>query len=504
MPISSLPSKYGIGTMGQSAREFINFLEKSGQTYWQVLPIGPTGYGDSPYQSFSSNAGNPYFIDLDDLCEEGYLKKGEYENLDWGTDPKSVDYAKIYNNRFTVLKKAVARIAEIRPEGFVKFLQDNAYWLNDYALFMAEKDDHKGQAYTTWEEDIRMHKKEVLVSERVRLQASVEFYIGVQYLFFMQWKKMREYGREHGVYLIGDVPIYVSPDSSDIWGNPEMFQLDAELKPTGVAGCPPDAFAADGQLWGNPLYNWEKMKEDGYTWWINRVRYQFEFVDILRIDHFRGFESYFCIPYGDTTARNGVWKKGPGYDLFRTIEEKLGKVQIIAEDLGFLTPEVIQMVKDTGYPGMKVLQFAFDPRDTGSGYLPHLYTNNSVVYPGTHDNQTIMSWMKDSPEGFAESAIEYLHLDKKEGYNWGFIRSAYGSVSDLAVVQMQDILGLDDSARMNTPSTLGGNWTWRASAKDFSDQLAAKLYRKTEIYGRLPEKKAEVKTEETEEAEAAA
>lgn len=485
MPISSLPSKFGIGTLGKGARDFIDFLEKSGQTYWQVLPIGPTGYGDSPYQSFSSNAGNPYFIDLDDLCDEGYLEKEEYVNENYGTDVNCVDYAQIYNTRFTVLRKAVERLSAVQPEDYLSFLRDNAYWLNDYALFMAEKDDHKGQAYTTWEEDIRKHDTKTLENERFRLQKDVEFYLGLQYFFFHQWKKMREYARKHGVYLIGDVPIYVSPDSSDIWGNPELFQLDEDMKPTGVAGCPPDAFSADGQLWGNPLYNWDKMKDDDYTWWVNRVRYQFEFVDILRIDHFRGFESYFCIPYGDKTARNGVWKKGPGYELFRTIEEKLGKVSIIAEDLGFLTPEVIQMVKDTGYPGMKVLQFAFDPRDTGSGYLPHLYTNNSVVYPGTHDNETIMGWMDDAPEGFADHAIEYMHLDKKEGYNWGFIRSAYGSVSDLAVIQMQDILGLGNEARMNTPSTLGGNWTWRAAESVFTDKLAEKLYHMTEIYGRL-------------------
>ena len=273
MPISSLPSPYGIGTMGQAARDFIDFCEKSGQSYWQVLPIGPTGYGDSPYQSFSSNAGNPYFIDLDDLCAEGYLKKDEYVNEKWGSDPGRVDYGQLYASRFPVLRKAVARIAEVRPEGYHTFLRDNAYWLNDYALFMAEKDAHGGQAYTTWEEDIRMHRRDALVSERVRLQKDVDFYIGIQYLFFMQWKKMREYAHAHGVSLIGDVPIYVSPDSSDIWGSPEFFQLDEELKPTGVAGCPPDAFAADGQLWGNPLYDWDRLREDGYTWWVNRVRY---------------------------------------------------------------------------------------------------------------------------------------------------------------------------------------------------------------------------------------
>lgn len=485
MPISSLPSPYGIGTLGRSARDFIDFLERAGQTWWQVLPMGPTGYGDSPYQSFSSNAGNPYFIDLDELFEEGYLEKSEYVNLNYGNDPERVDYAQLYNTRFSVLEKAVRRIPDVQPEDYMKFLQKNAYWLNDYALFMAEKDDHDGKAYIFWQEDIRKHRTEVLEKERVRLADRVRFYVGIQYLFFHQWQKMREYASLHGVRLIGDVPIYVSADSSDIWGNPHLFQLDENLKPTGVAGCPPDAFSDDGQLWGNPLYDWERMKEDGYTWWVNRVRYQLEFVDVLRIDHFRGFESYFCIPYGDATARNGIWKKGPGLELFRAIEEKLGKVDIIAEDLGFLTPEVLQMVKATGYPGMKVLLFAFDPKDTGCAYLPHNYSHNCVVYPGTHDNQTVNGWMKDSPEGFVTHAIEYLHLDEKEGYNWGFIRGAYESVADLAIVQMQDILGLGDEARMNTPSTAIGNWTWRMSPHALSEELATKLHHMTQIYGRF-------------------
>ena len=488
MPISSLPSKYGIGTLGKGARDFIDFLEKSGQTYWQVLPIGPTGYGDSPYQSFSSNAGNPYFIDLDDLCDEGYLEKEEYVNENYGTDVNCVDYAQIYNTRFTVLRKAVERLSAVQTEDYLSFLRDNAYWLNDYALFMAEKDDHKGQAYTTWEEDIRKHDTKTLENEKVRLQKNVEFYLGLQYFFFHQWKKMREYGRKHGVYLIGDVPIYVSPDSSDIWGNPELFQLDEDMKPTGVAGCPPDAFSADGQLWGNPLYNWDKMKDDDYTWWVNRVRYQFEFVDILRIDHFRGFESYFCIPYGDKTARNGVWKKGPGYELFRTIEEKLGKVSIIAEDLGFLTPEVIQMVKDTGYPGMKVLQFAFDSREE-SDYLPHNYTHNCVVYTGTHDNDTVMGWIPAMSRKDLAFAKKYIGVKRTSGICSNLIRMAYASVADTAIIPIQDYLELGSEARINTPSTLGGNWEWRMSAQDCTSQLAARMLELATVYGRIVKKK---------------
>ena len=394
-------------------------------------------------------------------------------------------------SRFKVLKTAYHNSQIEKNPDFQKFITDNSYWLDDYALYMAVKNSFGGKSWSEWDEDIKLRKPAAMKKYREKYAEEVIFYQFQQYLFAKQWFALKAYANKKKIRIIGDIPIYVAFDSADTWANPELFQLDDTLTPVAVAGCPPDAFSATGQLWGNPLYDWDRLREDGYTWWVNRVRYQFEFVDVLRIDHFRGFESYFCIPYGDTTARNGVWKKGPGAELFRTIEQRIGKVDIIAEDLGFLTPEVIQMVKDTGYPGMKVLQFAFDPRDTGSGYLPHLYTPNSVVYPGTHDNQTITSWMSDSPEGFADHAIEYLHLDKKEGYNWGFIRSSYGSVSQLCVVQMQDILGLDDKARMNIPSTTGGNWTWRASKKHFTDALAAKLHRMSEIYGRLPEKKEE-------------
>ena len=491
LPVSSIPSKYGIGTFSKQAYAFIDLLEKAGQSYWQILPLGPTGYGDSPYQSFSTFAGNPYYIDLEALIEEGYLTKADCDQYDFGDNEEYIDYEKIYLSRFKVLKTAYHNSQIEKNPDFQKFITDNSYWLDDYALYMAVKNSFEGKSWSEWDEDIKLRKPAAMEEYREKYAEEVIFYQFQQYLFAKQWFALKAYANKKKIQIIGDIPIYVAFDSADTWANPELFQLDDTLTPVAVAGCPPDAFAADGQLWGNPLYNWDKMKEDGYTWWVNRVRYQFEFVDVLRIDHFRGFESYFCIPYGDTTARNGVWKKGPGAELFRTIEQRIGKVDIIAEDLGFLTPEVIQMVKDTGYPGMKVLQFAFDPRDTGSGYLPHLYTPNSVVYPGTHDNQTITSWMSDSPEGFADHAIEYLHLDKKEGYNWGFIRSSYGSVSQLCVVQMQDILGLDDKARMNIPSTTGGNWTWRASKKHFTDALAAKLHRMSEIYGRLPEKKEE-------------
>lgn len=486
MPISALPGPYGIGTMGASARRFIDFLKKAGQTYWQILPIGPTGFGDSPYQSFCSFAGNPYYIDLDDLKEQGLLKKTEYAQEDWGKDETKTDYGLLYQKRFKVLRKAVKRLYKKYPDEVNDFVHKNAFWLDDYALFMAEKDDHEGRSYLEWEDPIRTRDEKTLLKETERLKDDVAFWKGVQYLFFDQMKKMRAYAHDAGILLIGDIPIYVSPDSSDIWGRPDLFQLDDTLHPKEVAGCPPDGFSADGQLWGNPLYNWKAMKKDDYAWWTQRISYQFSLVDVLRIDHFRGFESYYAIPYGDKTARNGRWKKGPGIRFFRKVEKKLGHMNIIAEDLGFLTPEVIKMVKDTGYPGMKVLEFAFDLRDTGSDYLPYKYDHNCVVYCGTHDNETVNGWMKSAPKDFIKAATEYMHLDQKEGYHWGFIRTAYESVSDLAVIQCQDLLGLDNSARFNVPSTTGNNWVWRAEEGALDDALAKKLHHLCHLYGRLP------------------
>ena len=497
MPISALPSRYGIGTLGEAAYEFIDFLEAAGQSYWQILPIGPTGYGDSPYQSFSAFAGNPYFIDLDLLARDGWLKKEEYSEIHWGDDPGRTDYGTLYKRRFDVLRKAVKRLLADVPDDYEAFAEKNAFWLDDYALFMALKDAHQGKSFMLWEDDLRKRDEKALASARAGLKEEIAFYKGIQYFFFQQWALMRTYALDHGISLIGDVPIYVSPDSSDLWANPQLFQLDKDGRPTEVAGCPPDGFSADGQLWGNPLYNWEDMKKDGYAWWTKRISYQFELVDVLRIDHFRGFESYFAIPYGAVTARGGRWRKGPGIDFFRTIEKKLGHLNIIAEDLGFLTPEVIQMVKDTGYPGMKVLEFAFDPRDTGSGYLPHKFINNCVVYTGTHDNETVMGWMENSPESFSEHAIDYLHLDEKEGYNWGFIRAAYMSVADLAVMQFQDLLGLGDEARFNVPSTTGNNWVWRAKKEDFTFALSRKIRHMTGLYERLPQGKTEADIQES-------
>jgi len=493
LPIASLPSRYGIGTMGKAARQFIDFLSEARQTYWQILPIGPTSYGDSPYSSFSSYAGNPYFIDLDDLAEEGLLKKSEYAHENWGADPGRVDYGLLYQKRFSVLRRATDRMAQVQPAEYQEFLNREKSWLNDYAMFMSIKQKLGGKALNQWPKDLRQRDPESLRGIKRELADEITFWIRVQYLFFRQWQKLRDYAHSRNIQIIGDIPIYVAADSVDVWANPGQFQLDQDGMPKEVAGCPPDGFSADGQLWGNPLFDWDAMKKDGYSWWIKRIRHQMRFYDVLRIDHFRGFASYYAIPARDSNARGGRWRKGPGLEFFEEVSRRIGKVDIIAEDLGFLTPDVIQMVKDTGYPGMKVLEFAFDTRDTGSGYLPHTYARNCVVYAGTHDNDTINGWMKNAPKSSVRRAIEYLHLDPKEGYHWGMMRGAYESVADVAIMQVQDLLGLGTEARTNIPSTTG-NWTWRCLPGQLKKSLARKLAEWMELYGRLPKQSAQDQT----------
>ena len=494
MPISSLPSPYGIGTMGKQAKKFVDFLDKAGQKYWQILPICPTSYGDSPYQSFSSFAGNPYFIDLEYLCKDKLLTKKECGSFDWGGSEKYIDYGIMYISRYKLLKKAYARFVKNIPDDYEQFCKTEAEWLDEYALFMALKDANDGVAWFEWDEDLKKRKPEAIEAAKKEYADDIDFYKMLQYLFFKQWRQLKAYANSKNIEIIGDVPIYVAGDSADVWANPKQFYLDEDLNPIEVAGCPPDAFSADGQLWGNPLFRWDVMKKDGYTWWTKRISAMADLYDIIRIDHFRGFDSYYAIPAEDDTAKNGEWKEGPGMDLFKVLEKKLGKLPIIVEDLGFLTPSVIKLLKDSGFPGMKVVQFAFDSRED-SDYLPHNYPKNCVVYTGTHDNDTVMGWMKTAPKSAVKFAKEYLNLTKEEGYNWGMMRAAWSSVADMAIVPMQDILGLGSEARINTPSTIGENWKWRATADQIANSIAKKLRKCMKMYARLNEPEVEEETE---------
>ncbi len=485
LPVTSLPSKYGIGSFSKEAYDFINRLEEAGQSYWQILPLGPTSYGDSPYQSFSTYAGNPYFIDLETLVEEGLLTKDECEAYDFGTDEEQVDYQKIYESRFLILHKAYERSHIGDRLEFKCFVEENAFWLNDYALYMAVKTHFDNVCWAEWEEDIKLRTPAALETYRKEFAEEIEFYQFQQYEFHIQWEKLKNYANKKKIKIIGDIPIYVAFDSSDAWANPELFQFDDHLIPIGVAGCPPDAFSVTGQLWGNPLYNWEYHKETGYEWWMKRLSCCFERYDVVRIDHFRGFDEYYSIPFGDKTAEFGEWKSGPGYDIFKKMKEELGNKDVIAEDLGFVTPSVLKLVKRSGYPGMKVLQFAFDSREE-SDYLPHNYSHNCVVYTGTHDNDTILGWYRNLAKKDKAFAKKYLRLKnvRESEIPWIFIRAALSSVADMAIIPMHDYLGLDSKARINTPSTLGINWKWRMNRDAFTKELADKMKEMSRMYGR--------------------
>ena len=483
MPISSIPSTYGIGAFSAQAYEFVDMLEKAGQSYWQILPLGPTGYGDSPYQSFSTFAGNPYYIDLETLIEKGWLTKAECDQYDFGDNDEYIDYEKIYLSRFKVLRKAFQNSGIEKEEEFIQFCEQNAYWLDDYALYMAVKNSFDGKSWSEWDEGIRLRKPEAMAAYREKFSEEICFYQFQQYLFAKQWMDLKKYANDKKIEIIGDIPIYVAFDSADTWANPELFQLDEDLIPIAVAGCPPDAFSATGQLWGNPLYRWEYHKETEYAWWMRRIAYCYALYDVVRIDHFRGFDEYYSIPYGDPTAEFGHWEKGPGYDIFKTMKAKLGNRAVIAEDLGFLTDTVIKLVKKTGYPGMKILQFAFDSREE-SDYLPHNYTANSIVYTGTHDNDTTVGWFEKLNRKDKAFAKKYLNIRSNKDAQWAFIRAAFASVSDTCIIPIQDYLGLGTEARINMPSTLGTNWKWRMLPGQFTGELAAKMSDMTKLYGR--------------------
>ena len=486
MHLSSLPSPYGIGTMGKEARKFVDFLQASGQSCWQLLPVCPTSYGDSPYQSYSTFAGNPYFIDLDYLEEMGLLAKSDYEAIDWESAPDKVNYGVLYQKRYPVLRKAAERFLQNPSEDFEGFCSENAAWLSDFALFMALKDVHGGAQWSEWKAPLRNRDAEALKAAESEQKDNVLFWKVLQYLFFKQWAELKAYANERGISIIGDLPIYVSLDSVDAWAHPELFQLDENKVPKEVAGCPPDGFSADGQLWGNPLYDWGYMEADHFTWWIHRIEYLCKVYDTLRIDHFRAFDSYYAIPYGETTARNGRWKQGPGMKLFDEVERAIGRQPIIAEDLGYLTDSVRKLLKDSGFPGMKVLEFAFDSRDSsGNEYLPHNYIPICVAYAGSHDNDTILGWFADADPEDTAYCKEYLDISDGDELNWSMMSSLWRSVAELTIVQAQDLLGLGSEARMNAPSTVGSNWCWRAVSGVFTDELAEKMRRKMRIYGRL-------------------
>ena len=484
LPVFALPSPYGIGTLGQAAYDFVDFLRQAGQSWWQMLPLGPTGYGDSPYQSFSSYAGNPYFIDLDLLRRDGLLTAQEIASLAWGSDPARVDYAALYENRFVLLQKAAERgWARDRAEVQL-FARQNAQWLPDYALYMAVKRHFDEKPWTQWpDEAIRLRKPEAMAQYRQMLASDIRMFTYSQFLFFRQWNALREYAHKQGVGIIGDLPIYVSMDSADVWAEPAFFQLDSNGFPTETAGVPPDCFSRDGQLWGNPLYRWEAMKADGYGWWIRRVDGAAKLYDMLRIDHFRGFESYWAVPYGDTTAKNGHWVKGPGMDLVQVLLNWFPQMQFIAEDLGFLTPEVRKLLADSGLPGMKVLEFAFDSREP-SNYLPHLYTPHCVCYTGTHDNAPLPAWKEEADPDDLALAVQYLGLNEEEGFHWGVLRGGMSSVAELFMAQMQDYLGLGAESRINTPGEPVGNWQWRLHLGQLTAALSRRMAHMARLYGR--------------------
>ncbi|MCR5419472.1 MAG: 4-alpha-glucanotransferase [Lachnospiraceae bacterium] len=487
MPLASLPGNYGIGSFSKEAYVFIDKLKEAKQSYWQILPLGPTGYGDSPYQSFSTFAGNPYFVDLDTLVEEGLLTAAECRNYDWGKDPSKIDYEKIYLSRFKVLRQAYNRFKRKKDKQYKSFVEDNSFWLEDYALYMSVKNLFGGVSFAQWDDDIRLRTKEGMKKYREKCEDETGFYKFIQYEFDKQWKALKSYANKSGVEIIGDIPIYVAFDSADTWAEPSLFMLDENIMPIAVAGTPPDAFSKTGQLWGNPLYNWKYHKETGYKWWIKRISHCLKLYDVVRIDHFRGFDEYYSIPYGEKNAVNGKWKKGPGYALFRELKKEIGSARVIAEDLGFLTPSVLKLVKDTGFPGMKVLEFAFDSRED-SDYLPHNYDKNCIVYTSAHDNDTILGWYDSLSKADRKYADDYLNNKGHTGEElaWDYIRLAMASVADTCIISMHDFLALGSEARINVPSTLGGNWVWRMSSKAFNKRIIRKIRFVTELYSRYP------------------
>ena len=483
MPISSLPSPYGIGTMGQQARQFVDFLSQAGQAYWQILPICPTSYGDSPYQSFSTYAGNPYFIDLDTLAAQGLLKPKEYKHIDWQCTPEQINYGVLYEKRYAVLRTACERLLASPPADYRDFVRKNRFWLPDYALFMALKDAHGGACWQEWEHPLRQREPDALKAARRTYAKDIAFWQAVQYLFYTQWQALKAYANDKHIQIIGDLPIYVSLDSADVWSERREFLLDKAGRPSRVAGVPPDYFSEEGQLWGNPLYDWAAQKRDGFGWWIRRVEGASRLFDAIRIDHFRAFERYWSIPAGAETAKEGQWEPGPGMDLLRVLTGWFPHITYIAEDLGLLTPEVHQLREAAGLPGMKVLEFAFS--GPGNDYLPHNYgSRRCVCYTGTHDNDTALGWYDHAGEAERDFAERYLGASGRENVRQALLRCGMGSTAELFVAQMQDYLALGSEGRINVPGVAAGNWRWRMAPGAAAAGLAADIRRLTEVYGR--------------------
>lgn len=483
MHISSLPSEYGIGKMGKHAFEFVDFLNSAGVKCWQILPLSPTSYGDSPYQSFSVNAGNPYFIDFEILEGDGLLERHEFASFTWETQPDKVDYKLIYDNCFKVLRIAYSRFKPAKFPEYKEFCEANKSWLDEYGLFMALKSRNDGKPWFEWEGEIALHKPKAVTEAKKQLKTEIGFYKFMQFEFSRQWKALKKYANDSDIEIVGDIPIYCALDSVEAWADHRLFWFNRKRRPVCVAGCPPDEFSPTGQLWGNPLYDWDYHKKTGYKWWIDRIRTASELYDIVRIDHFRGFESYYTIPFGNKDAVVGEWKKGPDYELFRMAEEKLGRLSIIAEDLGFITPEVREMLDKCGYPGMKVLQFGFS--DGKNDYLPHNFTTtNCFAYTGTHDNETLNGWVETLDKKSLKFAKKYLNVNRKSEIPMAVVRAAWGSVAEVACAQMQDFLDSPVGDRMNTPSTLGCNWQFRTKQADFTPELAKKIRKLNKMYNR--------------------
>lgn len=494
-PISSLPSKFGIGSFSREAFEFVDFLEKSGQGYWQILPIGPTGFGDSPYQPFSAFAGNPYFISPEVLIEEGLLTWDEANGFDFGENQEKVDYGALYNNRFELLKLAYNRFIQNgsgKAADYKAFLKKQSFWIEDYCLFMALKQKFNGASWLEWEDDYRLRKDAAIKKAKKELAEIIDFFKFQQFEFSKQWEKLHEYATKKNVKIIGDIPFYVSLDGADAWSHPEAFQMDEDCVPKVVAGCPPDAFSTTGQLWGNPIYDWKNRKDNGYDWWMKRLARSYEFYDVIRIDHFHGFAEYYAVPYGDKTAEKGKMHKGPGMDFFNVVNKKFGDLtdfKIIAEDLGTVTEENQKLLLDSGIPGMKVLQYAFTSWD--SHYITHRHTNKCVVYTGTHDNTPSRAWIEEIGDGDRDFVRRYINSMNTDygAFVWDFIREAYRSVADLCIIPIQDYLVLGREARINSPGTADSNWQWRIKPGFLSEELSNSIRRLSETYGRIPKEK---------------